>query len=107
MQVKSSGAIATHYISGGDFAIDLLCYFPWTWLSFGVSERERWGSYWRLLPLTRILRAVLRVCRIEVRGSGNALSGSFGWASQWLRFNPGVIRVVMCLWCVTHVGAEP
>ena len=92
MQIRGSAAVAAHYISGGDFLRDLVCYFPYAWIGYGVPESEQFNTYWRLLPLARLLRAVLRVSQTSGgRGSGSGLS-------RFLRFNPGIIRVAQCLW---------
>ena len=58
MQIRGSAAVAAHYISGGDFLRDLVCYFPYAWIGYGVPESEQFNTYWRLLPLARLLRAV-------------------------------------------------
>ena len=69
MHITDSQKVAMHYLTTGDCAADLLCYFPYAWFGYAIPASEVNASYVRLLPLTRLLRAAVRllVCLRRLR----------------------------------------
>jgi len=83
--IKESRSIVQYYLHG-EFRLDSIVAFPYVWVLQPAFNSADLPVAARLIPLSRLLRTLVRLYRVE--SNGGLLK-----TSSMLRFNPGLVRV--------------
>jgi len=82
-------------------AFDILAGIPWEWLPMLHTHGSTWAQLTKMLRLLRVAR-LLRLLRLQVLPDTAKL---YIESSNWLTFVQGVMRVLFCLFSITHWAA--